>query len=175
MLSYLRHRVSAGMGKAFHNRNSAALMVAVRLPFMLKHQETSEPETSEVIRVAQQMYERDRAEKERQSSLMAAAEEVGIPSEYLTKATAHLKARQIHSTPLTSVQAQRARKPALLALALALAVGILLLFSITYIRSESRSPAVAILESPPPVLPQPAGPSLAPQAAPPRPPSVDGG
>jgi hypothetical protein len=142
---------------------------------MLKHQETSEPETSEVIRLAQQMYERDRTEQARQSSLMAAAEEVGIPSEYLTKATAQLKSRQIGLTPLASLQAERTRKPALLALALALLLGVSLLFSLTFVRSVARSPAVPIMETAPAALAQPAAPSSVPQPLPPTPPSANGG
>jgi tetratricopeptide (TPR) repeat protein len=117
---------------------------------MPQHRERTEPDPSEVVRLAMQMYERDRTEQQRRSSLMAAAEEVGIPGEYLAKATAELKARQAHQPTVDPVQVTRRRTIVLLMAAFGLAMGTLMLSFLTYRRSEAPAPAVAI-EAPPSV------------------------
>jgi hypothetical protein len=111
----------------------------------LQHQEVQEPETSEVIHLAQQMYERDRAENERRTSLAAAAEEIGIPAEYLAKATAQLKAKQRVST-----QQQTKRSPVamLIAAAIAMFIAIVLSYFLTVVREAPQAP---VMESPSPV------------------------
>ena len=132
----------------------------------LQHQETQEPSTSEVVRLAQQLYERDRAEKERQTNLAAAAEEMGIPSEYLTKATAQLKARQ---TVTPHVRNQRSPFPMLISALVAGAIGLLLAIFLTYARTES--PVAATVNEPPPpamVQPIPSAPMPAPGTPMPR-------
>src|SRR5687768_1770375 len=114
---------------------------------MLQRQELQEPETSEVVRLAQQMYERDRSEQERQSSLAAAAEEMGIPSEYLEKAAAQLKARSIPVTQQQSL-AQRSPVAVFVALAMGLMVAVILGFFLTYARAQTPAPPVMV--APPP-------------------------
>jgi hypothetical protein len=126
---------------------------------MLKHQEITEPDTSEVIRLAHQMYERDQAEQERRSSLMAAAEEVGIPSEYLAKATAQLKLRQAQQPMRVPVQVIQQRRTTFLLTTIGLVTGILMLFALSYLGLEARAPVVA----PPTVIqpePAPVAPSI---------------
>ena len=127
----------------------------------LQHQETQEPPTSEVVRLAQQMYERDRAEQERQSSLAAAAEEMGIPSEYLTKAAAQLKARQIVAP---TAQTRRKALPLIMAAALAMAFALMLVTLLYLSRAEVPSPPTAV--EPPPPIELPLTPSAAPPTQP---------
>src|SRR5687767_7589769 len=107
----------------------------------VQHQEIEEPPTSEVVRLAQQLYERDRAEQERHSSLAAAAEEMGIPSQYLDKAAAQLKARRsvVAQQPLV----QRRPVAAVLVLAFSLMLGVFLLFFLTYARTQAPPPMLA--------------------------------
>lgn len=144
----------------------------------LQHQETQEPPTSEVVRLAQQMYERDRAEKERQSSLAAAAEEMGIPSEYLTKAAAQLKARQV--PVMQRSLAQRSPVAVMVALVMGLMVAVILGYLLTFAGPRAPepmpSPPVMVQPSPPPVMrmPDPSGatpttPLPAPKTGGPRP------
>lgn len=115
----------------------------------LQHQEVQEPETSEVIRLAQQMYERDRAEQERRTSLAAAAEEIGIPAEYLAKATAQLKARSVVAP---AQRVQRSKAAVMLAMAIGFFVAIMLSFWLTSVRSVPEPfPPVAI-EAPRPAV-----------------------
>jgi hypothetical protein len=121
----------------------------------LRHRETEGPSTSEVVHLAQRMYERDRAEQEREKHLADAAEEIGIPSEYLAKATAQLNAQRSGVTRLPlAFQSQRR---ALLAAAFGLMVAILLLgFSLTLARvatspvAELAPPTVVRTAPPPP-------------------------
>jgi hypothetical protein len=110
---------------------------------MVQHQETAEPETSEVIHLAQQLYERDRAEQERRSSLAAAAEEVGIPSEYLTKAAMQLKSRQASQATVVPVQAVQQRSRALFMIVLGVAMALFMLAFITALRSQVAPPYIA--------------------------------
>lgn len=106
----------------------------------LQHQEVQEPDTSEVIRLAQQMYERDRLETERRSSLAAAAEEMGIPAEYLAKAAAQLKTRQV---TVPTQRLSRSKTATIVALALGVLMAVLMSFLLTTVRAVSP-PQVAI-------------------------------
>lgn len=115
---------------------------------MLKHQQTIESDTSEVIRLAHQLYERDRSEQEHNSSLIAAAEEMGIPAEYMAKATEMLKSGQAQQTVRVPALGTRQRSIALVLAAFGLAIGVLMLVFLTYVRAEVSAPAVAVQASP---------------------------
>lgn len=115
---------------------------------MRQQQKTAEPTSSDVIRLAHQMYERDRAEQLRQSSLVAAAEEVGIPAEYMAKATAQLQTQRANEVP---TKARQREKIAFFMLPVALAVGLLLVLcgALVVFSTPVPAPAVAVQAAPP--------------------------
>ena len=129
----------------------------------LRHRETEGPSTSEVVHLAQQMYERDRSEQEREKNLADAAEEIGIPPEYLAKATAQLNARRSDVTH-QALALQTQRRP-LLALAIALMVAMILigfLFAVVPVAQAPIAPPTVVRLTapvtaeplaPPPTLP----------------------
>jgi tetratricopeptide (TPR) repeat protein len=109
---------------------SPASEVAVR--------QLQEPSESEVISLAQQLLERDRAVQSRQSSLVAAAEEVGIPADYMAQATAQLRAQAALGQQRPAARPQR-----LLPVAAALALVLVMAgFSMATLR-QAPAPVVA--------------------------------
>src|SRR5204862_120590 len=110
--------------------------------------ELPEAESSEVIRLAQQLYERDQAENARRESLLAAAEEVGLPREYLVRAAAEIQARR--EVRIEQVHPSQRLSPIRLLLPALLVGFVLFLTLLLYgLRSESIQPATAILAPPP--------------------------
>jgi hypothetical protein len=86
---------------------------------LLRLKDLPPEEMSEVVRVASEMHDRETAETRERHSMVAAAEEVGIPEEYLERA-----AEEVHSRRVAAVLAKRRkRRTALGAVAAVAAVG----------------------------------------------------
>lgn len=101
---------------------------------MLRLKDVPESETSEVIRVAQEMYERETSETLRRNSLVDAAEEMGLPGEYLERAT-----QEVHQRRVVEIQQKRRKRNLLIASTAAVALGIGLMFTGT---STRRAPTL---------------------------------
>jgi hypothetical protein len=62
---------------------------------VLKLKDVPQEQMGEVVRIASEMYDKEHQEKQERSSTVAAAEELGIPEEYLERAAKELQEKRI--------------------------------------------------------------------------------
>ncbi len=104
---------------------------------MLRLKDVPETETAEVIRVAQELYERETSETRRRDSLVDAAEELGLPGEYLERA-----AHEVHQRRVAEIQQRRRRRNVILGVtaAAALVAGLAITGTTTRVAPPSVKP-----------------------------------
>ena len=100
---------------------------------MLRLKDIPETDTPEVIQTAQRLYEQERSESERTSSLADAAEEVGLPREYLERA-----AQEVHQRRVVAMHEQRRRRNWLLAAGVAAGVAVSLVGGLYVARTSPQ-------------------------------------
>jgi hypothetical protein len=74
---------------------------------LLKLKDVPQEQMGEVVRIASEMYDREHAQKQERASTVAAAEELGLPQEYLERAAKELQEKRIAEARLKREKRQR--------------------------------------------------------------------
>jgi hypothetical protein len=74
---------------------------------LLKLKDVPQEQMGEVVRIASEMYDKEHQEKRERSSTVAAAEELGIPEEYLERAAKELQEKRIAEARLRQEKRRR--------------------------------------------------------------------
>lgn len=116
---------------------------------MLKTQDIPPEELSEVVRIAGEMQDRESAETRQRKATVDAAEEMGIPAEYMERAAAEVHARRVEA-----IQAKRRRRNVIIAtVAAAAGLGLGATTLIGVSRAPVSPPPPQVVAAPSPVSP----------------------
>jgi hypothetical protein len=116
---------------------------------MLKLENVPPEQMPEVVRIASEMYERDQQRNEEaqlRQATVKAAEEVGLPEEYL-----HRAAAEMHSRKVEELQQKRRTRNRLIAATSAAAIAVLLTFGLSRLNTPPASlapPAAVSVNTP---------------------------